>query len=127
VPAGAAQRLLLELLFRNKSATADGLMRGRNARGNTTGSSHAVAGRAGAPGRAVYLLMGVGKMYKRHELTVQEYLALEADHQGVCLRYGVWSGGTDPGAAAARCGTCGTLAVHGVEQALLMGAVQIRR
>jgi hypothetical protein len=66
-------------------------------------------------------------MYNRHELTAQEYLAREASHQGVCLRCGAWSGGTDPGAAGARCGSCGKPTLHGVEQALLLGAVCIRR
>jgi hypothetical protein len=66
-------------------------------------------------------------MHKAHELSAQEYLAREADHQGVCLGCGSWSGGTDPGAARAKCTSCGTDTLHGIEQALLLGAVCIRR
>jgi hypothetical protein len=66
-------------------------------------------------------------MHKSHELTPSEYLAREASRQGVCLCCGHWSGGTDPGAARATCASCGTHTLHGVEQALLLGAVLIRR
>lgn len=66
-------------------------------------------------------------MHQSHELTPLEYLAHEADQRGVCLCCGDWSGGTDPGTARARCGSCGSHSLHGVEQALLLGAVQIRR
>jgi hypothetical protein len=65
-------------------------------------------------------------VYHRHELTPEEYLAREAECQGFCLRCGAWSSGMDPGTAGARCGQCGSRALHGVEQALLLGAVQIR-
>jgi hypothetical protein len=60
-----------------------------------------------------------------HEITADQYLAWEADNQGLCLHCGDWSGGTDPGVARARCDNCGAHALHGIEQALLLGAVQI--
>jgi hypothetical protein len=62
-----------------------------------------------------------------HELTPLQYLACEADQQGVCLYCGTWSGGTDPGVGRARCAACGSNTLHRVEQALLLGAVQTRR
>jgi hypothetical protein len=65
-------------------------------------------------------------MQKLNELTPQQYLAREADRQGVCLRCGNWSDGTDPGTAKTKCTSCGSPALHGVEQALLLGAVRIR-
>jgi hypothetical protein len=68
-----------------------------------------------------------GRMLKFHELTPHQYLAREADRQGVCLRCGAWSNGTDPGVAKGSCGICGAMALHGIEQALLLGEVQIRR
>jgi hypothetical protein len=66
-------------------------------------------------------------MHVPHELTPSEYLSREQEQQGLCFSCGTWSGGTDPGAARARCGACGTPTLHGVEQALLLGAVLIRR
>jgi hypothetical protein len=62
-----------------------------------------------------------------HELTPSQYLTREAARQGVCLYCGAWSNDTDPGIARASCGTCGAKGLHGIEQALLLGAVQIRR
>jgi hypothetical protein len=61
------------------------------------------------------------------EVTPEQYLAHEATNQGLCLRCGSWSGGTDPGAANRKCGSCGSHALHGIEQALLLGAVHVRR
>jgi hypothetical protein len=61
------------------------------------------------------------------ELTPQQYLAHEEASRGVCLRCGSWSDGTDPGAANRKCGSCGSRFLFGVEQALLLGAVRIRR
>jgi hypothetical protein len=66
-------------------------------------------------------------MQRPFELTPCQYLTREANEQGLCLRCGTWSGSTNPGVARARCASCGTHAVHGVEQALLLGAIQIRR
>jgi hypothetical protein len=66
-------------------------------------------------------------MQQCHELTPQQYIAREADRQGVCVRCGIWSTGTDPGVARANCSRCGARALLGVEQALLRGAVLIRR
>lgn len=61
------------------------------------------------------------------ELTPNQYLTQEENHQGICLRCGSWVANTDPGAARVRCSRCGCNTLHGVEQALLLGAVQIRR
>jgi hypothetical protein len=66
-------------------------------------------------------------MHTSHKLTASEYLAHEADQRGVCLSCGAWSEDTDPATARARCGSCGTDALHGVEQALLLGVVHIHR
>ena len=62
-----------------------------------------------------------------NELTPSEYLAREEEEQGLCFSCGTWCGGTDPGTARARCGACGTHTLYGVEQALLLGVVLIRR
>ena len=66
-------------------------------------------------------------MHQPHVLTTDQYLKREATHLGLCLRCGSWSGGTDPGTARAKCCSCGNHTLHGVEQALLLGAVHIRR
>ena len=62
-------------------------------------------------------------MRKPHVLTPDQYLSREASHLGLCLRCDSWIGETDPGAARAKCCSCGNYTVHGVEQALLLGAV----
>jgi hypothetical protein len=66
-------------------------------------------------------------MHKLHVLTADQYLAREAANVGLCFGCGHWSADTDPGAARVKCYTCGNHTLHGVEQALLLGALDIRR
>jgi len=61
------------------------------------------------------------------ELTVTEYLAREANHQGVCFLCEAWTPGVDPAAARLRCPVCGQRGVHGVDQALLLGYLRLTR
>jgi hypothetical protein len=61
-----------------------------------------------------------------HQLTVQEYLNRETQQQGVCLKCASWTGRVDPAAARLRCGVCGEPGVHGIDQALLLGFIQIQ-
>jgi hypothetical protein len=65
-------------------------------------------------------------MQTPQELTLTQYLARESGQQGLCLRCGNWCDGTNPGTARASCDACGKPTLHGVEQALLLGAVHIR-
>jgi hypothetical protein len=66
-------------------------------------------------------------MQPSHELTLQQCVTMEANHKGVCLACGIVSQETHPGVARAHCGHCGSDDLHGIEQALLLGAVKIRR
>jgi hypothetical protein len=66
-------------------------------------------------------------MAPAHLLSEDDYLAREAGRQGLCLACRGWTGGIDPGAAASECPACGERDVHGVEQALLLGLIGIRR
>jgi hypothetical protein len=60
-------------------------------------------------------------------ITESDYLARESANQGVCVVCQSWAGDVDPGAAAVGCPRCGQPGVHGVEQALLLGYLRIRR
>ncbi len=62
-----------------------------------------------------------------HLMTEDDYLAREAGLQGICFACRVWAAGVDPGAAAAECPSCGRHGAHGVDQALLLGFIHIRR
>jgi hypothetical protein len=64
---------------------------------------------------------------QHHAMIEDDYLTREADCQGVCLVCGKWSAGVDPGVAAAKCPFCGNRGLHGVDQALLLGFIRIRR
>lgn len=64
-------------------------------------------------------------MHKSHQLTVQDYLRHETNHEGVCFRCHTWTGGVEPAAARLKCQSCGQPGVHGVDQALLQGFIHI--
>lgn len=70
---------------------------------------------------------GANALMEHHAMTEDDYLAREAGDQGICLVCRTWAGGVDPGVAAAKCPSCGRRGVHGVDQALLMGFICIRR
>ncbi len=66
-------------------------------------------------------------MHQPYVLTPEQYLDREAAELGLCLGCSRWTSGTDPGVARAPCSACGNHTLHGVEQALLLGAVHIQR
>lgn len=58
------------------------------------------------------------------ELTEQEYHELNEGCMGVCLKCGNDQFGCEPDARGRVCESCNEPAVYGVEEALLMGAIE---
>lgn len=60
------------------------------------------------------------------KLTEGEFLAHCDGYDGICLACGEWTtGDCEPDAREYKCEACEELAVHGAEEALLMGRIEI--
>jgi len=60
---------------------------------------------------------------KKLEMSEEEYAAGSEDGGGICLKCGEHCSGVEPDARGYPCEACGERAVHGLEEALLMGAI----
>lgn len=58
-------------------------------------------------------------------LTIDQYDALREEYAGYCLHCGEQAYGVEPDACSYECDLCGSHAVYGIEELMMLGHLQI--
>ena len=66
-----------------------------------------------------------GRIRYRFDVDESEYMELNEENGGACIRCGAEAYGVEPDARKYECENCGELGVYGLEELLIMGYVNI--
>lgn len=61
----------------------------------------------------------------KYKMSEADYLQGTESYEGICLACGAIAECVEPDVDDYECGSCGSLSVHGLEEALLMGHIEI--
>jgi len=62
---------------------------------------------------------------KTFKMTEEDYYAARSDYEGICKECGELRSQTEPDAEGYECYACGAMAVQGIENALMMGTIEL--